>query len=86
MLSLPGGDGAGHLPTEPIALRWPQMGAGEERRALVKERGNSLTEPGHSGSGGYRGEVLPSVNDWYSIFRCWNVCFVGSFPWLRGIY
>lgn len=43
-------------------------------------------KPGHSSSSGYHGEVLPSVSDWYSIFRRWNVCFVGLFPWLRGIY
>lgn len=43
MLSRSGSNGAGHLPTESIVLRQPQMGAGEERRTPVKEKGDSLT-------------------------------------------
>lgn len=44
MLSLPQGDGSGHLSAEPGALRWPQRGAGEARRALAKKRGNRLRQ------------------------------------------
>lgn len=46
----------------------------------------SVAEPGPGSSGGIMGRFLPSVNDWCLIFRCWNVRFVGLFPWLRGIY
>lgn len=35
---------------------------------------------------GIVGRFLPSLSDWYLIFRRWNIRFVGLFPWLRGIY
>lgn len=62
------------------------MGAGGAQSTSEGEEEQPAAEPGRGGSGGCRGEVLPSVSDWYSIFRRWNVCFVGLFPWLRGIY
>lgn len=53
----------------------------------MKDRGNSLQQSQVMAAlVGIMGRFLPSVSDWYLIFQCWNVCFVGLFPWLRGIY
>lgn len=79
MCSHRGGDGA--------HWRWPQTGSGEEHRALVKDRGNSLWQSQVLAAlVGLMGRFLPSVSDWYLIFQRWNVRFVALFPWLRGIY
>lgn len=62
-------------------------GDGEQHRALVKDRGNSLWQSQVLAAlVGIMGRFLPSVSDWCLIFRRWNVRFVGLFPWLHGIY
>lgn len=53
----------------------------------MKDTGNSLWQSQVMAAlMGIMGRFLPSVSDWYLIFQRWNVCFVGLFPWLRGIY
>lgn len=56
-------------------------------RALVKHRESSLQQSQVLAAlAGIMGRFLLSVSDWYLISQHWNIRFVGSFPWLRGIY